>query len=176
MIKKINPTEDIALKAIYTLLMTSCFEGYSDLKFDDVLKSRDSIYVYTSRKDGTNFWNDVFPMVMVSDVLYKLNELGLIGCHREYMENIGLKDLPYHCQPHDVIYNINMIHCFAQENAEEILKWLINECLADKNDAFCVIKGSICQDITKSLLIKCGFEDYEDSDGIVYYLRKPVTQ
>lgn len=147
-IKKAEEYNDKKLKFLYELLISSC-PDYTYLDIDDFKECRNSIYYINGP-----FYID-----------------GIIGCRRMSEKEFN-KDLLYHCTPENIVYSIEFLHYLSPYYSVDRIRTFVRECLADKNDAFCLLNPK-CPTKTyesyKDILFNLGF--YESNGTLI---RHPI--
>lgn len=175
-ITKVDPMDEHELLKTYNKLMVECIydDGTQlDLTFNDFLKCRDSIFT-----------------TVVSHIDTRSYPNAIIGCRRVYAGDY-LSDLPYHCQDNDTIYIIDFLHMENNIDRDEFTRIprlnvftdLVETCLADKNDSFCIILKDLCPEISEFdsinlfeafLLNQAGFElKHDNIKNVDYFIRSP---
>ena len=176
LINKVNPMDEYELLKTYNKLMVECIydDGTQlDLTFNDFLKCRDSIFITAVSLTDTRSYPNA-----------------IIGCRRVYAGDY-LSDLPYHCQTNDTIYIIDFLHMENNIDRDEFTRIprlnifvdLVEACLADKNDSFCIIQKNLCPVVSENdpinlfetfLLNQAGFElKHDEVKNIDYFIRYP---
>lgn len=164
---KVNPSSTSDINDFYKKVKLSCVD-YESLSYEEFLDCRNSIYQVYQQNSYSPY--------------------GFIGCRKAFInKDLGIDDLPYHCQKNDMVYEIKFIHYedFYNKDTEnrnstkrDIMNKLIYECLADKNDSFCIVKDCLCRSIytdNYNCLIDNDFKKIDDSKN-PYWIRFPRTQ
>lgn len=104
--------------------------------------------------------------------------IGIIGCRRiDNLESKALDPL-YYPQKNKLIYSIEFLQhfCHSYDDCYETISMLVNECMADKNDAFAEYAYANRDNIDFGVLEKVGFVKTEAKNPTdTLYLRAPVT-
>ena len=147
-IEKAIEHDNKKLNFLYELLVSSC-PHYNNLSLETFMECRNSIYYIKGP-----FYIDA-----------------IIGCRR-FPEKEFNEDLLYHCTPDNIVYSIEFIHYFSPYYSIEKLRMLVRECMADKNDSFCLLSPKCPIETYESysnILKNCGF--YEANNMLI---RKPI--
>lgn len=124
-IYKADPTNTNFLRILYNCINDNK-EEYADIDFDTVLECRDNIFI--AAKDE-----------MLTEGIF-----GIIMCRRINISDIEIKELLFHCQPHNIVYSVDAVyleHPFSSSDERRIIfRYMIETNAASKKDAFILIK------------------------------------